>query len=152
MKFLIDECLSPKLAELARAQGHVESTHVVWLGKEGTKDWDLMPLIVDGDWTLVTRNAIDFRGAPGRPGEKGHYARLDLHAGLICLNAPAPMSREIQIELFEQVIAELGAESDLVNQVLEISLEPDDTLRITRYDLPAFTDARGDDAPVQDEP
>lgn len=28
MKFLIDECLAPTLADLARAQGHWESAHV----------------------------------------------------------------------------------------------------------------------------
>lgn len=86
MKFLVDECLSPKLTELAHERGYGESSHVVWLGRSGAKDWDLLPLIIDGDWTFVTRNSIDFRGAASRPGEKGQYARVDLHAGLVCLN------------------------------------------------------------------
>ncbi len=38
MKFLIDECLSPKLAELARRKGYGESAHIVWLGRAGAKD------------------------------------------------------------------------------------------------------------------
>ncbi len=36
MKFLIDECLSPDLAEVARGRGFVESSHVVWMGKAGS--------------------------------------------------------------------------------------------------------------------
>ena len=46
MKFLVDECLSPKLTELAHERGYGESSHVVWLGRSGAKDWDLIPLIV----------------------------------------------------------------------------------------------------------
>ena len=55
MKFLIDECLSPKLVELAHTRGYGESSHIVWLGRSGAKDWELMPLILDGNWTLVTK-------------------------------------------------------------------------------------------------
>ncbi|MGE0282678.1 MAG: DUF5615 family PIN-like protein, partial [Rhizobiaceae bacterium] len=38
MKFLIDECLSPDLAKLARERGFAESSHVRWLGLAGSKD------------------------------------------------------------------------------------------------------------------
>ena len=62
LKFLIDECLSPDLAQLARDRGFHSSSHVTWLGKAGWKDWQLRKLIVDEDWTFVTRNSIDFRG------------------------------------------------------------------------------------------
>jgi hypothetical protein len=31
------------------------------IGLSGETDWDLMPRIVDGDFTLVTNNARDFR-------------------------------------------------------------------------------------------
>lgn len=136
MKFLIDECLSPKLTELALERGFGESSHIVWLGRAGEKDWDLIPLIIDGDWTFVTRNSVDFRGAADRPGQKGQYARVDLHAGLICLNGPDGMTRDVQIELFEQALRELDADPDLVNQVLEISIDDEDYLHVRRYALP----------------
>lgn len=136
MKFLIDECLSPKLAELAREKGYGESTHVVWLDRAGAKDWDLIPIIIEGDWTFVTRNSVDFRGVAAHPGEQGQYARVDLHAGLVCLNGPDGMARDLQLELFEQALLELDARPDLVNQVLEISLEDDEHLRVVRYALP----------------
>lgn len=42
MKFLIDECLSPKLVAIARERGHGESTHVTWLGMRSRKPrWSL---------------------------------------------------------------------------------------------------------------
>jgi hypothetical protein len=43
---------------------------------------------------------------------------------------------DLQIELFDQAMAELGLESDLVNEVLEITME-DDTMYVRRYRLPA---------------
>jgi predicted nuclease of predicted toxin-antitoxin system len=89
MKFLVDECLSPELTKLAHARGYGESSHVVWLGRAGLKDWELKPLILQGDWTFVTKNSVDFRGPAGKPGSKGQYADVALHAGLICLNGPA---------------------------------------------------------------
>ncbi len=137
MKFLIDECLSPKLAELARARGFGESSHLVWLGRAATSDWDLIPFIVAGDWTFVTRNAIDFRGSSSSPGSKGQYTRVDLHAGLICLNAAAAMTRSLQLELFGEALRELTIAPDMINMVLEVTLEPDGDVRLTRYALPA---------------
>jgi hypothetical protein len=41
----------------------------------------------------------------------------------------------MQIELFNEALDELARNSDLVNQVLEITLE-DDSIHIQRYQLP----------------
>ena len=71
MKFLVDECLSPELTKFAQARGFGESSHVVWLGRAGLKDWELKPLILDGDWTFVTRNSVDFRGPATGPARRG---------------------------------------------------------------------------------
>jgi hypothetical protein len=133
VKFLVDECLSPELVRIAHTRGFGESSHVVWLGRAGEKDWQLLPLIVDGDWTFVTRNAYDFRGPAGQPGRRGQYARADIHAGLVCLNGPAEgMDLDLQCELFELALDELEAEPDLVNQVLEVTLHhPGDAEAVT---------------------
>ncbi len=136
MKFLIDECLSPELTKLARQAGYGESTHVAWLGRAGLKDWELKPLILKDDWTFVTKNSVDFRGPADRPGAKGEYADVEIHAGLICLNGPPSMDLDMQIELFEQVLDELMFEADLVNQVLEVTWE-EEGLDVRRYRLPA---------------
>lgn len=135
MKFLVDECLSPELVKLAHAKGHGESSHVVWLGRAGLKDWELKPVILDGDWTFVTRNSVDFRGPADAPGARGQYAGVEIHAGLVCLNGPSGMDLDMQLELFAQALDELEADPDLVNQVLEITCE-EHALAVRRYRLP----------------
>jgi hypothetical protein len=121
---------------MAIARGYGETSHVVWMKLGGLKDWELKPIILDGDWTFVTKNSVDFRGPKERVGSKGQYADVAIHAGLICLNGPPGMDLDMQIELFEQALAELATNGDLVNCVLEISLESDEELRVLRYALP----------------
>lgn len=136
MKFLVDECLSPDLAKIAHREGNGESSHIVWLKLQGLKDWELKPIILQNDWTFITKNSVDFRGPQDRPGTKGQYADVAIHAGLVCLNGPPGMDLAMQIELFEEALAELSANPDLVNQVLEVTAEEDDTLSVLRYSLP----------------
>jgi hypothetical protein len=135
MKLLIDECLSPELAKRAQSRGHGDSSHVVWLKKSGWKDWSLKQFILDGDWTFVTKNSIDFRGPSSGRGSKGQYSDVAVHAGLVCLNAPEGMDLDLQLELFELALDEVG-DGDLINQVLEITLEDQTEIRILRYTLP----------------
>ena len=139
MKFLVDECLSEELTKLAVARGYGELSHVRWLGKGGWKDWELKSVILEGDWTFVTRNAIHFRGPQSAPGSKGQYAGVEIHAGLICLNGPVGLDLDLQLELFECALDELAGAEDLVNQVLEITADDDEELSIRRYFLPAST-------------
>jgi hypothetical protein len=137
MKLLIDECLSEELTKLARDRGHPQSSHVRWIGKSGAKDWELLPIILNGDWTFVTRNSVDFRGPADAPGAKGQYRKTSLHAGLICLNGPAGLDLDMQLELFEIALDAFG-DDDLVNQVIEVTLEDtsETEITITRYSLP----------------
>lgn len=138
MKILIDECLSPELAHMAREHGHGESFHVVWIGVQGAKDWRLMEIVLEGDWTLVTRNAYDFRGPRAAPGTRGQYHRAELHAGLICLNGPQGMDLAMQRDLFKTALDEIDQDGNLVNMVLEVTLEAvdSDEVIIDRYPLP----------------
>ena len=137
LKFLIDECLSPSLAQLVRDHGYHESFHVSWLGKAGWKDWELKDLIIGGDWTFVTRNSIDFRGPADQPGSKGQYADVPIHAGLVCINGPSKMTARIQLELLAAVLDEIQSLAHLVNEVIEVSLsEESGEFEIVRYSLP----------------
>ena len=133
MKFLVDECLSPKLAHMARDRGHHESSHVVWLGKSGIQDWNLVSFAVEGDWTLVTRNSQDFRGPA--PGEGGHYLNVPLHAGLVCLNGD-DMDRQMQVDLFAAVLDAIAEDGDLINHALEATLLENGDIEVLRYELP----------------
>jgi hypothetical protein len=80
-RLLFDENLSPELVELAIAAGYVNSTCVRDRGLRAVKDWELMSVIIQGDYTLVTLNSIDFRGR-GAASPGGLYAKQEIHAGL----------------------------------------------------------------------
>ena len=60
---------------------------------------------------------------------------MAIHAGLICLSGPEGMDLDLQIELFEIALEEVG-DGDLVNGVLEVTLADYDEMRILRYSLP----------------
>ena len=138
LNFLIDDCLSPALVATAIDTGHPESSHVVWQGNAGWQDWELKTFILDGDWTFVTRNGVDFRGLTENPGSKGQYANVTLHAGLICLNGPAGMRSPIQCELFQAALEELAGNECLINEVIEVDLaELMGEISVRRYPLPA---------------
>ena len=107
---------------------------LVWLGP-GSRT-ELKPIVLGGDWTFVTKNWVDFRGAKDNPGTKGQSADVAIHAGLVCLNGPPGMDLDMQIELFERALLELEGGDDLANQVLEVSFEDEETLRVIRYALP----------------
>lgn len=138
MKLLIDECLSEELVKLARDRGHAESSHVRWIGQGGAKDWQLMRVIVDGDWTFVTKNSVDFRGPREAPGSKGQYRAASPDAGLVCLNGPVGMDLRMQLESFDATLDELESDDDLINQAIEVTLDDPDAgkLQIVRYAFP----------------
>jgi hypothetical protein len=140
LKFLIDECLSPDLAQLARDRGYHDSFHVTWLGKAGWKDWQLRDLIIEQDWTFVTRNSVDFRGPADQPGSEGQYTNVPIHAGLICTNGTGRMTGEIKIELFAAVLDRIRRVEYLVNEVTKVYFgeEEDGKFEIVRYLLSSF--------------
>jgi predicted nuclease of predicted toxin-antitoxin system len=125
VKFLIDECLHTTLVAVAQDHGH-ECFHVNWIGLSGEADWDLMPRIVEENFTFVTNNARDFRRL---------YANEELHPGLVII-VPQVVPA-LQRELFEAVLADLEPNEDLLNEVIEITLGGE-AAEITRYTLPAL--------------
>ena len=72
-RLFIDECLSPELVDQAVAAGYMESTCSRDRGLLSWKDWQLVPYVIEHNFTLVTHNSRDFRGTgPANPG--GLYA------------------------------------------------------------------------------
>jgi hypothetical protein len=111
----------------------------MWSGweKAGWKDWQLKPFILESDWIFVTRNSVDFRGSADNPGDFGQFADVPLHAGLVCINGPNGMTAEVQCELFEAVLDEIGNAQQLLNEVIEVDLESlDGEFTIQRYPMP----------------
>ena len=124
MKFLIDECLSPTLAAIARERGFPESTHVTWLGLRSRQDWVLVQRAIDDDYILVTHDSADFTAL---------MEREPRHPGLVCMNvAHGLMSLDVQQTLFDYALTWI-ADGGLAGQVVEITLTDDSTIRLAAY-------------------
>lgn len=124
LRFLIDENLSPALVEPARERGF-EAMHVNHLGLRMETDWDLLNVIAEQDWVLVTNNAIEFRG---------RYREIELHPGVVFL-LPA-VRRAEQLRLFSAALVRIGMESDMVNRALDVAFDLNQAVVVTSYDLP----------------
>ncbi|MEO7217994.1 MAG: DUF5615 family PIN-like protein [Gemmatimonadaceae bacterium] len=75
MKFLIDECLSPKLVRVANARGF-EAYHVAHRGWSGESDSKILRRLVAADLILVTNNRDDFLAL---------IKRTEIHPGIIVI-------------------------------------------------------------------
>ena len=95
-----------------------------------------MQRVVAEDYTLVTHNARDFRGAgPDQPG--GYHARETIHAGLVCLTSVlSPMDMDRQRDLFAIALEHLAGQGDLVNQALEVFEHDDSAVSLIVYAIP----------------
>lgn len=122
MRLLVDECLPTRLAAVAHGLGH-EAYHVAHIGWAGLPDWALMERIKQGDYTLVTNNAVDFLQL---------YEQQAGHAGLILLLTQLPGSE--QRDVFQQVLAGLEG-VELRNRVVEVMATGQD-LHISEYPFP----------------
>jgi len=111
-------------------------SHVNHLGMTGQKDWELKTTIIEGDWTFITNNSIDFRGPADKPGSSGECADVSLHAGLVCINAPGGLSLAFQRRLFELILNDLERNGSLANQVLEVVLDRSGKVQVTRREMP----------------
>ena len=120
-RFLIDECLSVELAGLAWERGY-QASHLRDLNLLGRKDPELAPVIFEGDWCFVTKNARDFRGPDDAKGSTGEYAGMDLHAGLVCIHGPPKGFTKVeQLEAFAVVLDLIEQQgSDATNLLVEV--------------------------------
>lgn len=127
MKFLIDECLSLALVRVARQRGHGVSMHVNHLDLNGEGDGAVLACAVDRGYVLVTNNAKDFLR---------RVERLEIHAGLVCLDMPDEQkSKALQVLLFERALEEIG-EIEPLNEVLVIAVLGHE-IEIDRFRLPS---------------
>ena len=107
MKLLIDECLHTSLVELAYAAGHT-AEHVNYLALGGYKDWQLMAIIREREYTFVTNNRVDFLRL---------HAKEPLHPGVIVIVPSAsPVDQRV---LFDAALKHIGTR-DLTNTIVEV--------------------------------
>jgi predicted nuclease of predicted toxin-antitoxin system len=108
MRFLIDECLHESLVGVAHDAGF-GATHVNHLGLSGKPDWELTERIVEGEFTFVTNNRVDFIRL---------FGKMELHAGLMVL-VPNVVPA-LQRGLFQAAIQYLAGKS-LINAAIEVT-------------------------------
>lgn len=123
MKFLIDECLHTSLVAVAHDIGH-DGFHVNWLGLSGEADWGSDAADRCGGLYLRDEQCPRFPKL---------YAREELHAGLIII-VPQVVPA-LQRDLFDLILQDLSSGAELLNEVIEITIEEDEAV-LTRYMLP----------------
>ena len=110
IRFLIDECLTPKLVEVANGFGYV-AYHVQYRQWKSKEDAVLLRFVRDEDLTIVTNNWRDFEPM---------LRREEIHPGAVVIpNVP----RAEQIAAFERALRAIQAVSpplDMVNTVVEV--------------------------------
>lgn len=122
-RFLVDENLSILLPGVAHARGY-DAAHVNHRGLHQAKDWEILRVVAEEEWTLVTNNAIEFRG---------RFRKLAIHPGVIFL-LPAS-ARSQQVELFSAALDWVDRVPDMVNIALDVDYNRG-KVRVRRFALP----------------
>lgn len=111
MKFLIDECLSPRLVSVANDRGF-EAYHVVHRGWGGLLDSQLLKHLLDEELVLVTNDRDDFLDL---------MSGVELHPGLVVILDN--VRRDDQVALFGAGLEVMSKMTSLINKVVEIHSE-----------------------------
>jgi predicted nuclease of predicted toxin-antitoxin system len=122
VKWLIDECLHVSLLELAHRRGHI-ADHVNYLGRGSSKDWELMAIVMEHDYTFVTNNRLDVLAL---------YGKKAVHAGLVVIVPNVTPAR--QRGLFNAVLEHVDSRH-LINTVVEVNYV-DQQIECVEYAFP----------------
>lgn len=112
--------------QVAHAAGYA-ADHVNYLSLGGLKDWQLLPVIREREFTFVTNNGADFLAL---------LDREPLHPGLIII--VPNVTPVLQRELFKAALDHIGAR-DLTNCVVEVKYLGD-RIMCSEYGLPESTE------------
>jgi hypothetical protein len=107
---------------VAHASGFA-ADHVNYLGLGGLRDWQLLPVILEKDYTFVTNNGADFVALLGKE---------PLHPGMIVI--VPNVTPVLQREFFEAAVDHIGSR-DLTNTVMEVKYVGD-RIVCSEYPLP----------------
>jgi predicted nuclease of predicted toxin-antitoxin system len=116
IKILLDEDLSPWVAQRLREEHFVDVVHIRDRGRLGLNDREILDFAFDEDRILITANVADFlRLAQAR----------EIHCGIV-LVLDGSLRRGEQLELLYRVHSLLSevfnSGRDMVNRVLRVSL------------------------------
>lgn len=141
-KFLIDECLSPELTDIAKAEYGVFATYVPWIGKPprnqpSWKDPDIVDRIAETDFVFVTNNRRDFVG-------KYYRRRLEIHNGLVIILQRANLDQEKA--MFRAAMDFIVGLGDTINKLIEVDANLN--VSVADWPNPEKPDSWGDPFPV----
>ena len=111
MRLLLDENLSPRVAETLAREDGLDVCHVRDRGMLSAEDSEVLERAFEEDRILVTANVADF--------ERLAHAR-ELHAGIVLIENGV-LSREEQLIVLRRVVETLTEAGDLVNHVLRVA-------------------------------
>lgn len=111
--------------QVAHAAGYM-ADHVNYLSLGGLKDWQLLPVIREREFTFVTNNSADFRALRQRAtaSRNNHYC--------------PDVTPVLQRELFKAALDHIGA-GDLTNSMVEVKYVGD-RIVCSEYALPESTE------------
>jgi predicted nuclease of predicted toxin-antitoxin system len=118
----VDENISILLPEVAHARGY-EAAHINHYGLRKSKDWDILKVVAEEDWILITNNAFEFRG---------RYQKLEIHPGV---SSSSPTCHECSKSSFSAALDAIAEFPDVVNTAIDVAYEADH-IRVNRYALP----------------
>ena len=119
--FLIDECLTPLLEQVALDFGY-HAYFIHHRGWSGLKDSQLYQKLIEHDLTLVTNNRSDWLAVLGKTA---------LHPGLVVIQENAPRDKELA--WFARCLVTMTAQHSMVNTVVEVAADG----AVSVYALPA---------------
>ncbi len=125
LRFLIDENLSPRLAEHLRGVHGYDAVHVNEIGLSGASDSDVLIRAVAEDRVIMTADGNDFRRL-GR--------RMPSHPGLAVLRHAA--GRQRQIAVGTRLVLAIDAAGQAGRQAGGRLFESDDSGDVREYRLP----------------
>jgi hypothetical protein len=132
-RFLIDECLSPDLAEIVKREYGMQAIHVPWLGRppRGKKSWqdpDVVDEVAINDFVLVTNNRRDFV-------QRYYPAKLTIHNGLVIVIQKSDLDSEKA--MFRAAMDVIMQMDDIVNKLIEV--DPEANVTVTGWPNPSLS-------------
>lgn len=131
LAFLVDENLTPVLAEMAQERGF-HAMHATWVKLGGRKDYEVASYAINNNMILVTNDMTDFRRI---------YRRRKLHPGIIFLAVMESdiMDRDAQASMFQAALASVE-EDEPINEAVQVQLDENEdrdwVMTVTRSPLP----------------
>jgi hypothetical protein len=114
----------PFLCGVAHERGYAAQA-LVDLGRAGTKDWDVMKIVVERDLILVTNNVVDFLAL---------YALRPIHPGVVLLKGRI-LGRAAQCQAFAAALDDVDASPDVINLAVEVTPGEPAQWSVHRYPL-----------------